>query len=98
MATYDIEALKADLPTAKELAQFVYDRTQLSLDLIGKTKEDQYLVAKNALEGKKVPARMLTEKNRFLLTKCVSFLSEIKTCLLKKPWFTSLALPTCLTR
>ena len=35
MATYDIEALKADLPTAKDLAQFVYDRTQLALDLIG---------------------------------------------------------------
>ena len=56
MATYDIEALKADLPTAKDLAQFVYDRTQIALDLIGKSKEDQYIVAKNALEGKKIPA------------------------------------------
>jgi hypothetical protein len=46
MATYDIDALKADLPTAKELAQFVYDKTQISLDLIGKPKEDQYQVAK----------------------------------------------------
>jgi hypothetical protein len=66
MATYDIEALKADLPTAKELAQFVYDRTQMSLDLIGKTKEDQYLVAKNALEGKKVPAEYLTDENPYV--------------------------------
>lgn len=66
MATYDIEALKADLPTAKDLAQFVYDRTQISLDLIGKTKEDQYLVAKNALEGKKVPTEFITDENPYV--------------------------------
>ena len=66
MATYDIEALKADLPTAKELAQFVYDRTQISLDLIGKSKEDQYVVAKNALEGKKVPAEYITDENPYV--------------------------------
>ena len=66
MATYDIEALKADLPTAKELAQFVYDRTQIALDLIGKPKEEQYLVARNALEGKKIPAEYMTEDNPYV--------------------------------
>jgi hypothetical protein len=68
MATYDIEALKADLPTAKELAQFVYDKTDgmISLDLVGKPKEDQYLVAKNALEGKKVPAEFVTDENPYV--------------------------------
>ena len=66
MATYDIEALKADLPTAKDLAQFVYDRTQISLDLIGKTKDDQYQVAKNALEGKKVPVDFITDENPYV--------------------------------
>lgn len=66
MATYDIEALKADLPTAKDLAQFVYDRTQIALDLIGKPKEDQYLVAKNALEGKKVPSEFITDENPYV--------------------------------
>jgi hypothetical protein len=68
MATYDIEALKADLPTAKELAQFVYDRTDglISLDLVGKPKEDQYQVAKNALEGKKVPAEFITGANPYV--------------------------------
>ena len=40
MATYDIEALKADLPTAKDLAQFVYDKTQIAIDLVGKPKEE----------------------------------------------------------
>ena len=59
MALYDIEALKADLPTAKELAQFVYDRTNIALDLIGKPKDEQYQVAKNALEGKKVPSEFV---------------------------------------
>jgi len=68
MATYDIEALKADLPTAKELAQFVFDKTNgaISLDLIGKPKDDQYQVAKNALEGKKVPSEFLTGENPYM--------------------------------
>ena len=68
MATYDIEALKADLPTAKELAQFVFDKTNgaISLDLIGKPKDDQYQVAKNALEGKKVPSDFLTGENPYM--------------------------------
>jgi len=68
MATYDIEALKADLPTAKELAQFVFDKTNgaIALDLIGKPKDDQYQVAKNALEGKKVPSDFLTGDNPYM--------------------------------
>jgi hypothetical protein len=66
MATYDIEALKGDLPTAKELAQFVYDKTGIMLDLVGKPKEDQYLVAKNALEGKKVPEEFKTDENPYV--------------------------------
>lgn len=66
MATYDIAALKADLPSAKELAQFVYDKTGISLDLIGKPKEQQYEVAKNALEGKKIPQEYVTDINPYL--------------------------------
>ena len=66
MAMYDIDALKADLPTAKELAQFVYDKTEIALDLIGKPKEEQYVVAKNALEGKKVPSEYLTNQNPYV--------------------------------
>ena len=66
MATYDIEALKADLPTAKDLAQFVYDKTGISLDLVGKPKEDQYMVARNALEGKKIPADFATDLNPYI--------------------------------
>jgi hypothetical protein len=66
MALYDIESLKEDLPTAKELAQFVYDKTSISLDLIGKPKADQYLAAKNALEGKKVPAEYISDVNPYV--------------------------------
>jgi len=68
MATYDIASLKEDLPTAKELALFVYDKTDglVSLDLIGKPKEEQYIVAKNALEGKKVPAEFLHDGNPYV--------------------------------
>ena len=66
MATYDIESLKADLPTAKDLAQFVYDKIGISLDLIGKPKADQYLAAKNALEGKKIPAEYISDVNPYV--------------------------------
>ena len=66
MASYDIDALKSDLPSAKELAQFVYDRTGVALDLIGKNKEEQYTVAKNVLEGKKIPSEFLTDENPYV--------------------------------
>lgn len=66
MATYDIEALKEDLPTAKELAQFVYDKMGVALDLVGKPKQEQYEVAKNVLEGKKVPSEYLTDNNPYV--------------------------------
>jgi hypothetical protein len=78
MATYDIEALKVDLPTAKELAQFVYDRTQIALDLVGKSKEDQYVVAKNALEGKKIPAEFITSDNPYVDKRELIPVDEIK--------------------
>ena len=63
---YDLESLKVDLPTAKDLAQFVYDKTGIALDLVGKKKDEQYLVAKNALEGKKVPQDFLTDQNPYV--------------------------------
>jgi hypothetical protein len=66
MVTYDIASLKEDLPTAKELAQFVYDKVNVSLDLVGKPKQEQYEVAKNALEGKKVPSEYLTDSNPYV--------------------------------
>jgi hypothetical protein len=78
MATYDVEALKADLPTAKELAQFVYDKTQIALDLVGKPKEEQYLVAKNALEGKKIPSEYQTDENPYIDRKELIPVDDIK--------------------
>jgi hypothetical protein len=78
MATYDIEALKADLPTAKDLAQFVYDKTQIAIDLVGKPKEEQYLVAKNALEGKKIPQEYMTDENPYIDRKELIPVDEMK--------------------
>ena len=78
MATYNIEALKEDLPTAKELAQFVYDRTGISLDLIGKKKDEQYQAALNALEGKKVPGEFVTDENPYVDKKELIPIDEIK--------------------
>jgi hypothetical protein len=78
MATYDIEALKEDLPKAKELAQFVYDKTGIALDLMGKPKEDQYAVAKNALEGKKIPLDYITEDNPYIDKKDLIPVDDLK--------------------
>lgn len=78
MATYDIDALKSDLPTAKELAQFIYDKVGLSLDFVGKPKEDQYQVAKNALEGKKIPSDYMTELNPYIDRKETIPMDELK--------------------
>lgn len=78
MATYDIEALREDLPNAKELAQFVYDKTGIALDLVGKPKEEQYLVAKNALEGKKIPSEFITDDNPYVEKKDLIPEEEIK--------------------
>ena len=66
MATYDIQALKSDLPNARELAQFVYDKTSIALDLVGKSKDQQYVVAKAALEGKEVPKEFLSDENPYV--------------------------------
>jgi hypothetical protein len=78
MATYTIDALKADLPTAKELAQFVYDKTKISLDLIGKNKDEQYAVARNALEGKKIPDDFVTDLNPYIDRKELIPVDELK--------------------
>jgi hypothetical protein len=78
MEVYDIDALKEDLPTAKELAQFVYDKTQIALDLVGKPKAEQYLAAKNALEGKKIPADFLTDENPYVDKKDIIPVDEKK--------------------
>ena len=78
MATYDIEALREDLPNAKELAQFVYDKTGIALDLVGKPKDEQYLVAKNALEGKKIPSEFITDDNPYVEKKDLIPEDEIK--------------------
>jgi hypothetical protein len=78
MATYDIEALKLDLPNARDLAQFVYDKTQIALDLIGKPKDEQYQVAKNALEGKKIPEAFLTSENPYVDKKDLIPFDELK--------------------
>ena len=78
MATYDIEALKEDLPNARELAQFVYDKVGISLDLVGKSKEDQYGVAKNALEGKKFPQEFVTDNNPYVDKKDLIPVDEIR--------------------
>lgn len=63
---YDIKALREDLPNAKELSQFVFDKTGIALDLIGKSKDEQYSVAKSVLEGKDIPKEFITDLNPYV--------------------------------
>lgn len=60
---WDEVALREDLPTAKELAQFVADRTGVFLDLVGKSKALQYKIAIKVLDGEKVDKEWITDKN-----------------------------------
>jgi len=75
---YDIGALRADLPTAKDLAQFVYDKTGIALDLIGKAKDEQYAVAKAALENKDIPKGFMTDENPYVDKKELIPVDDIK--------------------
>jgi hypothetical protein len=47
--------------------------------LVGKPKEDQYMVARNALEGKKVPADFQTDLNPYIDRKELIPMDEKKT-------------------
>ena len=68
MAThsYDLEALKQDIPNAKELAQFVFDKTGKSMDLLGKNKDKAYAAAHAVLEGKVVGEEWFSDKNPYV--------------------------------
>jgi len=48
------------------------------LDFVGNPKEDQYSVAKNALEGKKVPSEYMTELNPYIDRKETIPMDELK--------------------
>jgi len=63
---YSLAGVKADFPTAKELEQFVFDITGVSLKLKGIDPEKKYEVALDTLNGKTVDPRYVTGANPYV--------------------------------
>ena len=65
---YTIEGLMNDFPTARELEQFVYTETngEISLNLKGKNNQLKYNLARDALLGKSIPQKYLTNQNPYM--------------------------------
>lgn len=65
-ADFDLEGLKTDFPTAKELERFVYDQTNVVLNLKGRSNDVKYAVALDVLNGKEIDKKYLGESNPYL--------------------------------
>ena len=63
---YSLAGLKEDFPAAKELEQFVFDVTQVSLKLKGIDPEKKYSIALAVLNGDDVDAKYITGANPYL--------------------------------
>lgn len=63
---YSLAGLKADFPTAKELEQFVFDETQVSLKLKGIDPEQKYKIALAVLNNEEIDPAYLTTMNPYV--------------------------------
>ena len=63
---FSMAGLKGDFPTAKELEQFVFDETHVSLKLKGIDPETKYEIALAVLNGDEVDPAYITGANPYL--------------------------------
>ena len=63
---FDLEGLMTDFPTAKELEQFVYDRTGIVLNLKGRSNKFKYQTAMDVLNGQNPDPSLLGNENPYL--------------------------------
>lgn len=63
---YSLAGLKSDFPTAKELEQFVFDETGVSLKLKGIDPEKKYEIALAVLHNEDIDPRYLTNSNPYV--------------------------------
>ena len=63
---FSIAGLKADFPTAKELEQFVFDETNVSLKLKGIDPETKYELAMLVLNGADIDPQYITGANPYV--------------------------------
>jgi len=65
-ADFDLEGLQTDFPTAKELERFVYDQTQIVLNLKGRSNAVKYQIAMDVLNGVEVDAKYIGSENPYI--------------------------------
>lgn len=75
---FDIEGLMSDFPTATELQKFVYDRTNVVLDLKGRSNKLKYQIALDVLNGKAPPVEVLGAENPYIDKSDVIFEEPMK--------------------
>ena len=63
---YSIAGLKEDFPTAKDLEQFVFDETRVSLKLKGIDPAKKYEIAFAVLTGKDIDPKYITGVNPYI--------------------------------
>ena len=63
---YSLAGLKMDFPTSRDLEQFVFDETRVSLKLKGIDPEKKYEVALAVLNGEDVDVRYITGANPYV--------------------------------
>ena len=63
---FDMEGLMTDFPTARDLEQFVYDRTGVVLNLKGRANRVKYQIALDTLNGIIPPQEVLGNENPYV--------------------------------
>ena len=63
---FDLEGLMTDFPTAKELERFVYDQTNIVLNLKGRANKLKYQVAMDVLNGEQVDPAYTGSENPYV--------------------------------
>ena len=63
---FDLEGLMTDFPTATELERFVFDQTDVILNLKGRANKLKYQVAMDVLNGEPVDPAFIGEGNPYL--------------------------------
>lgn len=63
---FDIEGLQTDFPTAKDLERFVYDQTQVVLNLKGRSNQVKYQVAMDVLNGEEIDPKYIGSENPYI--------------------------------
>lgn len=63
---YDLEGLQQDFPTATELERFVFDQTNIVLNLKGRATQLKYEIALKALNGLSIESKFLGKENPYL--------------------------------